>query len=143
MPFLLTLSFTFCTIEINGATGTYLGELLSVGQIVHRNGQEHIQQSICEQLRMHKPCVKDVRAFSHHMRAVLMASYQLVRSSQRNKLLTHPIYIALSAPPDISYSASGIHRAAAHMMCLPQWGKEEGAVGSRSRKGMPPERMIR
>lgn len=37
---------TLSTGEGKGAAGTYLGELLSVGQVVHGNGQEDIQQSI-------------------------------------------------------------------------------------------------
>jgi len=60
-----------------------------------------------------------------------------IRSSQRDKLLTLPMYTALSVPPDSSFSACGISRAPTRVMGLPQLGKEAGAVGGE--RGAPRE----
>lgn len=51
-----------------------------------------------------------------------------VRSSQWDKLLTHPIYTALNASPESSFSEFGISRAATRVTGLPQLGEEEEAV---------------
>lgn len=107
-----------------GAAGTYLGELLSVGQVVHRDGQEDIQQSICRQLRMHKSRGKDMGVCSHPRRVALGAPRQL-----GDKLLAHPIHPARSSSPGSSSSAPGVSRAAPRVVGAPQRGEEEGAEG--------------
>lgn len=94
VPFLLAPSFTIFTParEEREATRTYLGELLSIGQVVHRNGQEHIQQSICEQLRMHKAYVKDTGVYSHQGRVAPTAPHQLSQEQPKGQT-SHPSHI--------------------------------------------------
>lgn len=72
MPFLPAPSFTIFRSE-GLKSRTHLGELLSIGQVVNCDGQEHIQQSICEQLRMHKAHVKDMDVCSHQGKVALTA----------------------------------------------------------------------